>query len=290
MATTVYGSDTGQEAVNYALGSAKDYLENNKSPNPSYPSWYGSQLKAPTQQNYNVNYTAAPNYQATQGLGDWNTISNSYYSPVYQAYQRAQQATNNAMGASGLYGSTGSGMYSRAQADNAQAYMQGLNNATTQAASMYNANRQLNQADNENVARYGLLNAERQQAYDQNKFSWDYAQKEAQREFANQQLSDAFNYQLNKNQYDIEMGRQPFADYLSLASGSTPITSQQLAYASEQNAANTAASAANNAALWTGLGGLAGGLLSARTTGGGSVGGSLASGLGDWVSSWFSGS
>jgi hypothetical protein len=266
---TAYGTNIGQKVVDYGLGKAKDNLP---AAAPAMPDWYGSQKQGPVQSGYDVQYQQNQNPYQTQ---NFQQVSDALRGSATDAYNRSLVEGDNRYGANGLYGSQGQGMQSDYMGQAQKQYAQGLLNADAQAA-------QLADQSNQFGWKAGLTEAQRAQDYGGQQFAWDYGQKQQNVDFANQQLSDQYSYDLAKRSDAITQAQRQFENPLALAAGANPNTVANLN--ASTSAANSAAAnkTASTNALYTGLGGLAGGLLS-NSTATNAIGSGLSS-IGNWVS------
>ena len=262
MASTVYG-DLGTSQVQYGLESAQKWLEDNASGyTGAYPDY--TSRTSPVDMAYGVDYVQNANpYQTVSGIAtNWGDFQNQMRQPVYEAYNQNLRDIDSRFSNSGLYGSIGYGLNDDVLTKAGNSLMTGLLSADTAAQDQYLKNAEFVADQNLNAWKTGLTEAERQNAYNTDKFNYDYTQAQNAVDFANSEAarqdaynSDLFNY--NYNQY-----RQPFSDYLSLASGSASTANQSAANQTAQSIADSQADAASSAVWGQALGGLAGGLLS----------------------------
>jgi hypothetical protein len=131
MAYTYGSSLAPEDATKQGLGSASTILSGQMGQNRSYPTWYGSQLKSPTQMDYS-SYRPNQAYKTTGGLmgGDYDRLEQAFQAPVKQAYQENLGQIKNIYGGNGLYGSSGGNMMSGALGGAQNQYQTGLADAT----------------------------------------------------------------------------------------------------------------------------------------------------------------
>lgn len=281
---TVYGdSKTAGKAVDYGLSSAQDWLKNNQNGyTGDYPSF--TSYTAPTDMAYGVDYVSNPAYQTVGGITDqnWGQFQQQMRQPVYQSYDQNLRDIDQRFSNNGLYGSRGYGMNDSTLQKAGEGLMTGLLAADTAAQNQYLANQQFLADQNLNAWKTGLTDAERQQAYNQNKFAYDYQNAQNQVDFANSEAARRDAYNQDQFNFNYSQYRQPFQDYLSLASGAQPTANNQASNAASLAAAQQQADAAGTAAWGSALGSLGGGLLSSYGDNGWTV-----SGLFDGIGSLF---
>jgi hypothetical protein len=109
----------------------------------------------------------------------------------------------------------------------------------------------------------GLMDTQRYQDYMAGGLQHEMGQDEAQRGFYNQQMMDAFNYQMGQQNWEQQINEMLMNQSLAIAGQGAPLASAALTAQSREKAARDAAQAQEQAALYQGLGSVGGSVLGA---------------------------
>lgn len=259
---TAYGQ-VGKDAVSYGLSQAKNWLEEDERSQSPYPGY--TERQAPVQMDYGVEYQANQNpYQMVGGISqgqDWGQFKQDMRQPVMDTYDQNLRDLDTRFAGSGLYGSRGYGLHDDSIAKAGESRARGLVSADTAAMNLYGQDLDRMAQQQEAAAKFGLMDAERRQQYGQNQFNWDYSQQQMQNDFQNQEAARQDAYNLQDYYNEIDRQRQPFMDYLALASGGAPTANQIAANDANLAMANRQADAQNSAGWASAIGSVGGGLL-----------------------------
>ena len=251
----------GREAQQAAMGSALHVANTQANNTYSYPGWYGGSLQGPTKYGMS-DYVNPGQLQQSQALmdGDYNRLEQGLMAPIKQQWNDDQQNIKNMYGANGLYGSLGGGMMSGALADAASKRDVAMGNATANryALQMKDMDRMDNNYLNQWKSNYA--NAGMQNDWNTQKTQWDFNQNENVRNFNNSNVTNRYNYDIDRLNWQTGIQDNLFNKYSTLSGMGNAANAQNLAARTVDNA--------SNANMWAGIGTGVGNFLGSSTGGG----------------------